>query len=86
VIDPPRKGCDPLFLSQLLAFGPATIIYVSCNVHTQARDIGYIVSESNKEGKKDGYVIESLRAADLFAMTHHSEGIAVLRRNKVEEI
>ncbi|KDE09208.1 hypothetical protein MVLG_00530 [Microbotryum lychnidis-dioicae p1A1 Lamole] len=85
LIDPPRKGCDELFLSQLLAFNPSTIIYVSCNVHTQARDIGWIVSQSNekveKEGKgKKGFWIESLRAADLFANTHHAEGLAILRR------
>ncbi|SCZ88347.1 BZ3500_MvSof-1268-A1-R1_Chr2-1g04351 [Microbotryum saponariae] len=85
LIDPPRKGCDELFLSQLLAFNPSTIIYVSCNVHTQARDIGWIVSQSKekveKEGKgKKGFWIESLRAADLFANTHHAEGLAILRR------
>jgi len=100
LIDPPRKGCDPEFLNQLLAFNPEKIIYISCNVHTQARVVGYIITESNKivdgcaasgemevsvegeekvhEGK--GFWIESLRAADLFAQTHHAEGIAVLRR------
>jgi len=43
VIDPPRKGCDELFLNQLLRFGPRRVLYVSCNVHTQARDVGYLV-------------------------------------------
>lgn len=85
MIDPPRKGCDSLFLSQLLAFNPATIIYVSCNVHTQARDIGWIVKESANKvaeagGEQKGFWIESIRAADLFANTHHAEGVAVLRR------
>ncbi len=36
LIDPPRKGCDELFLNQLLAFNPACVIYVSCNVSTTA--------------------------------------------------
>ncbi|KLU93156.1 tRNA (uracil-5-)-methyltransferase, partial [Magnaporthiopsis poae ATCC 64411] len=36
VLDPPRKGCDAPFLRQLLAFGPRRVLYVSCNVHTQA--------------------------------------------------
>ncbi|SCV72097.1 BQ2448_4791 [Microbotryum intermedium] len=85
LIDPPRKGCDELFLSQLLEFNPSTIIYVSCNVHTQARDIGWIVTKSKekveREGKgKKGFWIDSLRAADLFANTHHAEGLAILRR------
>ncbi|KAL9109711.1 MAG: hypothetical protein Q9187_008133, partial [Circinaria calcarea] len=43
VIDPPRKGCDDEFLSQLLRFGPRRVVYVSCNVHTQARDVGVLV-------------------------------------------
>jgi tRNA (uracil-5-)-methyltransferase len=30
--------------------------------------------------KKGVFKIESLRAADLFANTHHSEGIAIVRR------
>jgi tRNA (uracil-5-)-methyltransferase len=43
VLDPPRKGCDGDFLRQLLEFGPARVVYVSCNVHTQARDVGILV-------------------------------------------
>jgi tRNA (uracil-5-)-methyltransferase len=30
IIDPPRKGCDQLFLDQLLEFKPQRIVYVSC--------------------------------------------------------
>ncbi|KAG8527798.1 uncharacterized protein KY384_007952 [Bacidia gigantensis] len=51
VIDPPRKGCDANFLGQLLRFGPRRVVYVSCNVHTQARDVGVLV-EGRKEGRK----------------------------------
>lgn len=36
LIDPPRKGCDDLFLQQLLAFNPACVVYVSCNVRALA--------------------------------------------------
>lgn len=43
VLDPPRKGCDESFLRQLLAFAPRRVVYVSCNVHTQARDVGVLV-------------------------------------------
>lgn len=43
ILDPPRKGCDIGFLSQLLAYGPERIVYVSCNVHTQARDVGWLL-------------------------------------------
>ncbi|GAA95961.1 uncharacterized protein L969DRAFT_607360 [Mixia osmundae IAM 14324] len=76
LIDPPRAGCDDAFLEQLLAFDPAVIVYVSCNVHTQARDIGYLVNKSEQR-----YSIASIRGADLFPQTYHCEGVAVLRRS-----
>jgi len=65
---PPRKGCDPPFLTQLLKFQPLTIVYVSCNVHTQARDVGWFIDHSTqtKEEKKGEYILESLRGFDLF--------------------
>jgi tRNA (uracil-5-)-methyltransferase len=80
VIDPPRKGCDANFLEQLLLFGPRRVVYVSCNVHTQARDVGLLV-----EGKGGArYDLESLRGFDFFPQTGHVEGVAVL--NRVEEV
>jgi len=76
IIDPPRKGCDESFLSQLLKFGPKRVVYVSCNVHTQARDVGVLVTGT------DGlsYKIESLTGFDFFPQTSHVEGVAVLSR------
>jgi tRNA (uracil-5-)-methyltransferase len=83
VVDPPRKGCDEAFIRQLLGFRAQTIVYVSCNVHTQARDVGQIISwsaEKEVEGKGKGkYVLESLRGFDLFPQTAHVESVAVLR-------
>lgn len=83
VVDPPRKGCDEAFVRQLLAFRAQTVVYVSCNVHTQARDVGQIISwsaEEEEEGKAGGkYVLESLRGFDLFPQTAHVESVAVLR-------
>ena len=84
VVDPPRKGCDEAFVRQLLAFRMQTVVYVSCNVHTQARDVGEIVSWSTEEDEADGkgkgkYVVESLRGFDLFPQTAHVESVAVLR-------
>lgn len=78
VLDPPRKGCDADFLAQLLRFAPKRIVYVSCNVHTQARDIGVLVRGEGGEGA--GYDIESLRGFDFFPQTGHVEGVAVLNR------
>jgi tRNA (uracil-5-)-methyltransferase len=74
IIDPPRKGCDKVFLDQLLDFRAKRVVYVSCNVHTQARDIGYILM--SEKGK--GYRVDEIRGFDFFPQTHHVEGVAVL--------
>ncbi|KAJ3566703.1 hypothetical protein NP233_g6830 [Leucocoprinus birnbaumii] len=89
VIDPPRKGCDEEFIRQVVKFRPAVLVYVSCNVHTQARDVGMLlrmVDEAETEcghvegGERRGrYELESLRGFDLFPQTAHVESVAVLR-------
>ncbi|CAK3929356.1 tRNA (uracil(54)-C(5))-methyltransferase [Lecanosticta acicola] len=87
VIDPPRKGCDEGFIKQLLDYGPERICYVSCNVHTQARDVGWIVgglpgAEEGSRGAGGIYEIESVRGFDFFPQTSHVEGVAILRRKE----
>ena len=81
VIDPPRKGCDDPFLSQLLNYGPRRVVYVSCNVHTQARDIGVLVA--GKGGWR--YEMESLQGFDFFPQTGHVEAVAILNRSEPSE-
>lgn len=77
VIDPPRKGCGDDFLRQMMRYGPARVVYVSCNVHTQARDVGVLAA-----GAADGtrYEIESIQGFDFFPQTGHVESIAVLNK------
>jgi len=69
IIDPPRKGCNKEFLDQLLSFRPKRIIYISCNVNTQAQDIKYI---------KDHYRLVRIRGLDFFPQTYHCESVALL--------
>ncbi len=71
LIDPPRKGCDPDFIQQLKTFGPARLVYVSCDPSTQARDV---------EMLKDVYRVEKIQPFDLFPQTRHIESIATLTR------
>ncbi|KAL4931559.1 tRNA (uracil(54)-C(5))-methyltransferase [Aspergillus undulatus] len=78
VIDPPRKGCSEDFLRQMLEFGPRRVVYVSCNVHTQARDVAVMVQGDGKTGVR--YDIESIRGFDFFPQTGHVEGVAVLNK------
>lgn len=58
---------------------------MSCNVHTQARDIGVLVGGMKGVdggfGEGQGcYEMESLRGFDFFPQTGHVEGVAVLQR------
>ena len=82
VIDPPRKGCSPDFLKQLLGFGPKRVVYVSCNVHSQARDVGVLVQGNGKVR----YEIESLRGFDFFPQTGHVEGVGFLNRVELPKV
>ncbi|KAG6856740.1 hypothetical protein H0H87_001340 [Tephrocybe sp. NHM501043] len=79
IIDPPRTGCDDNFIQQLLKFRCKTVVYVSCNVHTQARDVGKILKATEDEEQGRKYVLESVRGFDLFPQTAHVESVAVLR-------
>lgn len=72
IIDPPRKGTDQAFIDQLVNFRPQKLVYVSCNVHTQARDMAYLLE------KCPDYKVESIRGFDFFPQTKHVEGVAVL--------
>ena len=52
-------------------------MFHSCNVHTQARDVGMLV-----EGLGDcRYEIESLQGFDFFPQTGHVEGVAILAKS-----
>ena len=72
VVDPPRKGCSDEFLEQLYKFGPARVVYMSCDPTTQARDAAGLVEH--------GYKITSVLPFDLFPQTRHIECLMVLDR------
>jgi 23S rRNA (uracil1939-C5)-methyltransferase/tRNA (uracil-5-)-methyltransferase len=72
VIDPPRRGCDEVFLDQVGRFAPARIVYVSCDPATQARDLVALMGQ--------GYRIETIQPVDLFPQTRHIENMVVLQR------
>ena len=79
ILDPPRKGCDDVFLNQLSTYHPAKIVYISCNVHSQARDVDWFINKT--ENGKD-YYVESIKGFDFFPQTHHVESVAVLALKK----
>jgi tRNA/tmRNA/rRNA uracil-C5-methylase (TrmA/RlmC/RlmD family) len=52
------------------AVRPRAVAYVACDPAAMARDIDYFADA--------GYELTSLRAFDLFPMTHHVECVALL--------
>ncbi|HTO02700.1 MAG TPA: class I SAM-dependent RNA methyltransferase [Opitutus sp.] len=72
VIDPPRKGCEQSFLTQLFAFGPRAVVYVSCDPATQMRDLSLFLAA--------GYQLSAAQPFDLFPQTRHLECVLTLQR------
>ena len=72
LMDPPRAGSTEEFLLGVAALAPKRVVYVSCNIQTQARDLGFI--------RRHGYRIESLTPVDMFPHTKHVESVCVLVR------
>ena len=72
LMDPPRAGSTPEFLAGVAALAPNRLVYVSCNIETQARDLAFI--------REKGYRIESLTPVDMFPHTKHIESVAVLKQ------
>lgn len=70
LMDPPRRGSDEPFLSQLVAYGPNRVVYVSCGPDTQARDLRYLVDQ--------GYRVTRIQPFDLFPQTRHIENVVTL--------
>lgn len=69
IVDPPRAGCDKKLLDKILEVTPPTVIYLSCNPATQARDLS-ILSEK--------YQIKSITPFNFFPRTPHLENLVIL--------
>ncbi|MER7107458.1 class I SAM-dependent RNA methyltransferase [Streptomyces sp. NPDC000229] len=70
VLDPPRAGAGKQTVKHLAGLGARRIAYVACDPAALARDIAYF--------RDAGYRVRTLRAFDLFPMTHHVECVAIL--------
>jgi tRNA/tmRNA/rRNA uracil-C5-methylase (TrmA/RlmC/RlmD family) len=70
VLDPPRTGAGADVVRRIVALGPRRVAYVACDPAALARDLRTFADL--------GYQLGSLRAFDLFPMTHHVECVAVL--------
>ncbi|NNC83170.1 MAG: 23S rRNA (uracil(1939)-C(5))-methyltransferase RlmD [Flavobacteriales bacterium] len=72
VLDPPRNGVEGKALDKVIALEAETIVYVSCNPATQARDTIRL--------QEAGYEPQYYCLVDQFPHTAHVEGIAVFTR------
>ena len=72
IMDPPRAGSTPEFLAGAAALAPQSIVYVSCNVVTQARDLEVL--------RDRGYRLTRVAPVDMFPHTKHVESVVTLER------
>ena len=70
ITDPPRAGMHEKLVNKLLEISASTIVYVSCNTATQARDLGLLAEK---------YAIEKIQPVDMFPHTHHIECVVLLK-------
>ena len=72
--DPPRAGCNRQFLASLVRLAPKKVVYISCNIETQARDLRYLTA--------NGYAVKRIRPVDMFPYTRHVETVVLLQREQ----
>jgi 23S rRNA (uracil1939-C5)-methyltransferase len=73
VLDPPRAGCEPAALAEILRLGPERVVYISCEPSTHARDLIALV--------RGGYRVRRAAIVDMFPHTYHIESVALLERS-----
>ncbi|GEO64673.1 23S rRNA (uracil(1939)-C(5))-methyltransferase RlmD [Companilactobacillus nantensis] len=69
MVDPPRKGLANSLIESLKNIKPKTIVYISCNPATLARDLELL---------SDTYEIGDVTPVDMFPLTNHIECVTKL--------
>ena len=70
VLDPPRSGCHPATIDEVLHWLPDRTVYVSCDPTALGRDLDILV--------RGGLQVQTVSPIDMFPQTHHVETLAVL--------
>jgi 23S rRNA (uracil1939-C5)-methyltransferase len=73
ITDPPRAGMHLDVINKINEIKPNTVVYVSCNPATQARDIALMAHL---------YDITAVQPVDMFPHTHHVECVIKLELKK----
>lgn len=70
ITDPPRAGMHEKLVKKLLDIASPTIVYVSCNPATQARDLALL---------DEKYRVTRIQPVDMFPHTLHIENVVQLK-------
>ena len=70
ITDPPRAGMHEKLVKKILDIAAPTVVYVSCNPATQARDLNLL---------DEKYCVTKVQPVDMFPHTHHIENVVQLR-------
>lgn len=71
-MDPPRAGSDENFLKSLCTLAPKTVVYISCNPETLARDLKYLSANH--------YRVQKIQPVDMFPHTNHVETVVLMSK------
>jgi 23S rRNA (uracil1939-C5)-methyltransferase len=70
ITDPPRAGMHEKLVKKILDIAAPTVVYVSCNPATQARDLNWL---------DEKYTVTKVQPVDMFPHTHHIENVVQLK-------
>lgn len=70
ITDPPRAGMHEKLVQKILEMAAPTVVYVSCNPATQARDLGLLDTK---------YAVTKIQPVDMFPHTLHIENVVQLK-------
>jgi len=70
ITDPPRAGMHEKLVRKILDMAAPTVVYVSCNPATQARDLQLL---------DEKYAVMKIQPVDMFPQTHHIENVVQLK-------
>lgn len=70
ITDPPRAGMHEKLVKKILDIEAPTVVYVSCNPSTQARDLNWL---------DEKYCVSRVQPVDMFPHTLHIENVVQLR-------
>jgi 23S rRNA (uracil1939-C5)-methyltransferase len=71
ITDPPRAGMHQKLVEKILEIEAPTVVYVSCNPATQARDLALLDAK---------YTVTRVQPVDMFPHTHHIENVVQLKK------